>query len=198
MRKFLFVFFFLAQNAYSSFSFSLPELGVLSFQRYILVGTVLNRQLRNRDMRALQSHWVHNLDLGLQLLPRVERERVYRAEKREQDFLSSLSPGGILEHEGYVSTSSNPDWYRIAGASPNVLYVIKERSGKRITQFAPPCDFYDYGSEQEILIPRLSRFKILSIDTSEPILKVFMEELEDPAKDTISDREFRPLEDMFF
>ena len=198
MHKYVFALFFIfAQKGYSSFS--LPFHGVLSFERYSVFGCIVNRGLRARDIKVMRSNWVHNLDLGLQLLPTsMTQMEVFRFEKRDEAYISNLAAADVIEYEGYVSTSYSGYCHDITGGEPNIFYVIKHSSGRNIVKYAHTDESYDYKRECEILLPRRSKFRILGIDRSGRHPVVYMEEIVPDIKEQIRDLEFRELPQGFF
>ena len=72
-----------------------------------------------------------------------------------QDFFFGLETGAEFQDKGYVSTTMNPNKFR--AAKVRIKMIIP--SGK---QGAYLNGLSEYEGEAEILLPRNSRFKILS------------------------------------
>lgn len=138
----------------------------------------LNRRLRERSaLTAPQRRLAQNLDSALAKLPihvgPVERGYGFGSASNLADHATLFTPGDLVAMPSYVSTSleaSVADTFASQHAY-RVRLSIKSKTGRYIGQFSV------YASEDEVLIPRDSLYRVLNRALSKNELRIDLEEL---------------------
>lgn len=134
-----------------------------ALRRYKIESEALNVALRLNQNQAEWSEEIDLLDAALAKGFSIRQLRLYRATSRE--YVPAIDQRGFFQDRGYCSTSlSNRErgtHFRHSTTNP-LLMVIQCPTGVQMSYL----EFADTGeTEDEILLPRNSRFQILARKT---------------------------------
>jgi hypothetical protein len=121
-------------------------------------GSQVNYDIREGKLTPASEAFIKNMDNSLNSLPDYKGE-VYRGINDPKGaVLSEIknNVGGVIEWQGYSSTTR--DKSKTEDFGKDVFFSIKSKTGKDIEKYS------NIKSEQEVLMPRGSKFKIISIE----------------------------------
>jgi hypothetical protein len=121
---------------------------------------------RGEDIGTDQALTIKRTDEALKAMPKFNGT-VYRGTKLSQEMLDRYKVGETITEKAYVSTSRSKDQ-----AFPgNARFVIQSRSGADVSASS------NYEKEQEVLIPRNSKFKVLRKRKQKGDTIIYLEEV---------------------
>jgi hypothetical protein len=108
---------------------------------------------------------IKRADVALKAMPKFEGT-VYRGADLSQDLIDRYKVGETIAERAYVSTSRS----KKQAFEGNVRFVIQSKNGVDVS------DLSEFKKEQEVLIPRDSKFKVLDKQIKGAETIIFMEE----------------------
>jgi hypothetical protein len=127
----------------------------------------INAHLRwGKEIGKDQDLTIKRTDEALKAMPKFNGT-VYRGTKLSQDLIDGYKVGETITERAYVSTSRSKD-QAFAG---NARFVIQSKSGVDVSASS------NYEKEQEVLIPRNSKFKVLRKRKQKGDTIIYLEEV---------------------
>ncbi len=137
--------------------------------------TIEGYEQLNKDLiEGKENEYEKYLNQVLAKLPNYE-ETVYRgvelSQRQIERYKTAFKNNSKIIESAFVS-SSKSQLIANEHSKANVIMTIISKTGKEITIYSK----YDY--EQEVLFKSKSAFHVLSVDESEPIINIILEEIE--------------------
>lgn len=133
----------------------------ITINTYTKSGYFVNKKLINNTADAVDLKYADNLDRALKAAPKYEADEVWRALRYDENRAAALQSaiGKDIEWEGFTSTTTSRKIAEDFGTKDDMFFRIRNAKGGRSIQ-----QYSSVRGEEEVLYPRGSRFRVISVE----------------------------------